>query len=79
MSVVAALAAAINVNVMTRFGMPVSTSQAIVGAVVGVGLTKGVMGVNRRTLMVIPAGWATSVAGSGATAWLLLMVYRLIR
>lgn len=78
-ALVATTATAITIHLFTQIGIPVSTSQAIVGAVVGVGLTKGIMGVNRRTLMVIPAGWVISVAGSGTTAWLLLVVYRLIR
>lgn len=78
-ALVATMATAITVHLFTQIGVPVSTSQAIVGAVVGVGLTKGVMGVNRRTLMVIPAGWVISVTGSGAAAWLFLMAYRMIR
>ncbi|MDI6772595.1 MAG: inorganic phosphate transporter [bacterium] len=78
-ALVATTATAITVHLFTQLGIPVSTSQAIVGAVVGVGLTKGIMGVNRRTLMVIPAGWVISVAGSGAAAWLFIMAYRMIQ
>ncbi len=78
-ALVATMATAITIHLFTQLGIPVSTSQAIVGAVVGVGLTKGIVGVNRRTLMVIPAGWVISVAGSGAAAWLLISGYHLIR
>lgn len=78
-ALVATMATAITVHLFTQLGIPVSTSQAIVGAVAGVGLTKGIMGVNRRTLMVIPVGWVVSVAGSGAAAWLLLVAYRAIQ
>lgn len=78
-ALVATMATAITIHLFTQLGIPVSTSQAIVGAVVGVGLTKGIMGVNRRTLMVIPAGWVISVAGSGAAAWLFISGYHLIR
>lgn len=78
-ALVATMSTAMTVHLFTQIGIPVSTSQAIVGAVVGVGLTKGVTGVNRRTLMVIPVGWVISVAGAGAAAWLLLTAYLLIR
>ena len=37
--------------------MPVSTSQAVVGAVLGIGLIKGVSTVSRKTLQQICIGW----------------------
>lgn len=40
MSVAATLAAAVTVSAMTKFGLPISTSHAIVGALVGVGLAR---------------------------------------
>ena len=39
--VIASTAAAATVSVMTFFHLPVSTSQAIVGAIVGIGLAQG--------------------------------------
>ncbi|MGC9384098.1 MAG: anion permease [Kosmotogaceae bacterium] len=38
---IASLAAAISVTLMTRIGLPVSSSQAMVGAILGIGLIRG--------------------------------------
>lgn len=78
-ALVAAMATALTVHLFTQLAVPVSTSQAIVGAVVGVGLTKGVMAVNRRMFWLIPAGWIVSIAGSGAAAYLLMAGAALLR
>lgn len=53
----ATLAAAVTVHVYAVVGVPVSTSQAIVGSVLGIGLLKGARAVNRRTLWRILFGW----------------------
>jgi PiT family inorganic phosphate transporter len=78
-ALVAAMATAITTHLFTQVGIPVSTSQAIVGSVVGVGLTKGIVAVNRRVFWMIPAGWVVSVAGAGVVAYLLLLGYAAIR
>jgi PiT family inorganic phosphate transporter len=44
-ALIAVLASALTVHLFTQLSIPVSTSQATVGAVVGVGLTKGMMAV----------------------------------
>jgi len=51
------LAEAITVHFYTFLGVPVSTSQAIVGAVLGIGLLKGTRTVSRKTLAGILFGW----------------------
>ncbi len=53
----AQFASAVTVYFFTQQGIPVSTTQAIVGGVVGVGLTKGASTVNMRTLRNIALGW----------------------
>lgn len=78
-ALVAAMATALTVHLFTQLRIPVSTSQAIVGAVVGVGLTKGMVAVNRRVLLMIPAGWVLSMVGSGAVAVALFVVARIIQ
>ena len=78
-ALVAALGTAITTHVFTQLGIPVSTSQAIVGAVVGVGLTKGMMAVNRRMFWMIPLSWVLSIAGAGLVAYLLLLGYSALR
>ncbi len=54
---IATLSAAITVELFTQVGVPVSTSQAIVGGVVGVGLVRGLRTVNKRVVSVIGIGW----------------------
>ncbi|MGD9061902.1 MAG: inorganic phosphate transporter, partial [Desulfobacterales bacterium] len=56
-ALIVVLAEAITVHLYTFIGVPVSTSQAVVGGVLGVGLVKGINTVSRRTLMNILIGW----------------------
>jgi PiT family inorganic phosphate transporter len=51
------LAEAITVHFYTFVGVPVSTSQAVIGAVLGIGLLKGIQTVSARTLLSILSGW----------------------
>jgi len=57
---IAQLSAGISVLVFTQFGMPVSTTQAIIGGIVGVGLTKGIKTVSWKTLLSIVLGWVSA-------------------
>jgi len=59
---VAQLSTGIAVFIFTNFGMPVSTTQAIIGGVVGVGLTKGIKTANWNTLKKIMLGWILAPA-----------------
>lgn len=63
------LAEAITVHVYAVVGVPVSTSQAIVGAVLGIGIIKGAQSVHTRTLISIVAGWITTPILSAAFAF----------
>ncbi|MDJ0748939.1 MAG: inorganic phosphate transporter [Woeseiaceae bacterium] len=49
--------AAFGVHLFSMVGIPVSTSQAVVGAVIGVGMTKGVRAVSMRKIRTIFLGW----------------------
>jgi PiT family inorganic phosphate transporter len=61
-ALVVVLAEAITVHFFTFLGVPVSTSQAVIGAVLGVGIVKGVNTVSRRTLTNILFGWLLTPA-----------------
>lgn len=78
----ALLAVAAQAAVLQAFGVvgvPVSASQAVVGAVVGIGLVKGVATVNRRQLLAIFAGWALTPLIAGLVGYgLWLSVGRLL-
>jgi PiT family inorganic phosphate transporter len=74
-ALVAALGTAVTTHLFTQLAIPVSTSQAIVGAVVGVGLTKGMIAVNRRVIYMIPISWVVSIVSAGVVAFLLLTAH----
>ena len=54
---VVVLAQAITVHIYTIIGVPVSTSQAVVGAVIGIGIVKGANTVSKKTLKNILLAW----------------------
>jgi len=56
-ALVAILGEAITVHIYAKIGVPVSTSQAIIGAVLGIGIVKGMRTINLKTLFHIILGW----------------------
>lgn len=65
----AQLAAAAATHVFSILGIPVSTSQAVVGAVVGVGLIHGLRTVRKRRVVRIMAGWVATPTAAGLFAY----------
>jgi len=64
-----ALAAAITVYWMTRLGLPVSTTHIAVGAVIGVGLARGVGAIDLRVIGGIVVSWIITLPiGAGLAA-----------
>ncbi len=53
----AQFAGSIAVLIVTRLGLPVSTTVSIVGAVAGIGFAKGIKAVNIKTLVKIVSAW----------------------
>jgi len=72
MALSAQLASAINVHVYTVFGIPVSTSHSIVGAIVGVGLVKGVRVLNLRIMRDMILCWLATPLISGVISFVIL-------
>lgn len=67
------LGAAITVLLASRLGLPVSTTQCITGAIVGVALTNGdVKSLNWRQLGKIFLGWVLTVPAAGLVSGLLM-------
>jgi inorganic phosphate transporter, PiT family len=63
-ALVVVLSGALAVHVYTWVGVPVSSSQAVVGAVLGVGILKGTQTIRKRTLLSILIAWfVTPLAG----------------
>lgn len=68
----AQLASAINVHVYTIFGIPVSTSHSIVGAIFGVGLVRGLRVLNVRIIKDIVICWLATPFISGIISFSVL-------
>lgn len=66
------LASAINVHAYTLFGIPVSTSHSIVGAIFGVGLVKGLRVLNIRIIREIIICWLATPFVSGVISFAVL-------
>lgn len=71
----AQLSAAFGVHVFSMLGIPVSTSQAVVGGVIGVGLTKGAQAVSTRKISTIFLGWVVTPVCAAIFA---ALAYRLL-
>lgn len=74
MALAAQLASAINVHIYTVFGIPVSTSHSIVGAICGVGLVRGTRVLNMRIMKDIVLCWLATPFISGIISFLILKV-----
>jgi len=72
---IAELSEAVTIEIFTQVGVPVSTSQAIVGGVVGVGLIKGARTINKRTLMEIGIGWISTPISAGIISYFLIKLF----
>ncbi len=71
---VAQISSAFGMHLFSLFGIPVSTSSAIVGAVVGVGLNKGAKSISKQTILTILVGWALTPALAGTVSFVLYRV-----
>lgn len=74
---VAVLSQAVTVHIYAMIGVPVSSSQAIVGAVLGIGLVKGMQVIRYRVLRNIVIGWLCTPVFAGLAAAGLLLLSRL--
>jgi len=75
-AVIATFSQAITVWIYALIGVPVSTSQAIVGAVIGAGLARGSRDINYKILRNIALGWLQTPLIAGLVS---LGLYVLIR
>ncbi len=69
-ALVVVVAEATTVHVFTQVGVPVSASQAVVGAVLGVGLRKNVRAVSRRRVLDILGAWILTPLSAGTLSFL---------
>ena len=74
-ALVVVLAGAITVYLYTQIGVPVSTSQAVVGAVAAIGLAKGVRTINKKMLFFILLGWISTPILAASLSILMLLLF----
>lgn len=72
MTIGAEVASALNVHLYTLWGIPVSTSHSIVGAIWGVGLIHGIKAINLKLAREIVATWAFTPVIAGALSFVVL-------
>lgn len=78
-AMIVVFAEAVTLNVYALIGVPVSASQAVVGAVIGIGLVKGVQTIDARVLLRVLFGWVGTPTLSGlASAGLALLASQFI-
>ncbi len=71
---VAQVSSALGMHAFSMLGIPVSTSSAIVGAVAGVGLVKGVKAISKKTILTILAGWVLTPCLAALSSFFLYRV-----
>lgn len=59
-------------------GLPISTTHTLVGAVLGVGLARGINALNLRTMRDIVAGWAITIPAGAVLAMLFYFILKMI-
>ncbi|MEM1825924.1 MAG: inorganic phosphate transporter, partial [Desulfurococcaceae archaeon] len=77
---IAQFSGSLTILIVTRLGLPVSTTVAIVGAITGVGLARGVRSINTKTIFKIITMWFIGFpAVAGLTALLTFIGIELIK
>lgn len=73
---VAVMGASLTVHLCKTIGVPVSTSQAIVGAITGVGFVKGSQTINFSSLKSIFLGWVMTPVAGAFFCYLILGIFK---
>ncbi len=71
-ALVVVLAQAVTVHIYAQIGVPVSSSQAVVGAVLGIGMVKGMHIIRGRVLVRVALGWLATPFIAAGVSWTML-------
>lgn len=71
----ATLAAATTVIIANTIGIPVSTTQTLVGAVLGVGLARGIGALNLVVIRNIFMSWIITLPAASIMSWLMFKIF----
>jgi PiT family inorganic phosphate transporter len=74
-ALVVVLSGAITVDIFAHIGVPVSTSQAVIGAVLGVGIVRNIKAVNFKILYRIFSGWLVTPVISCILSYALYKIF----
>lgn len=74
----AELATASTVVTASAFGLPVSTTHTLVGAVLGIGLARGISALNLRVILSIFMSWAITLPAGAILAIIFFSILKLI-
>jgi PiT family inorganic phosphate transporter len=66
------------IEIATRFGIPISTTHAISGAILGVGSTRRLSAVRWGIAGRIVSAWVLTIPGCFAFGWLFAQVFRIV-
>jgi len=77
-ALIAQASSAFGMHLFSIMGIPVSTSSAIVGAVVGVGLVKGAKAISKKTILTILLGWILTPCSAAAASYVMYKAIKLI-
>ena len=74
----AEFAAALTIVLASRLGLPISTTQTLVGGVMGVGLAQGVKAIDLSTLGRIATSWIVTVPVGALLSIVFFFLFKLI-
>ncbi len=74
----AEFAAATVVLVFSKLGMPVSTTHTLVGAVIGVGLARGIGAIDLRVVRNILTSWVVTIPAAAVATALTFLLFKLL-
>ncbi|MDO9465601.1 MAG: inorganic phosphate transporter [bacterium] len=74
-ALVVVLSEAITVDIFAHIGVPVSTGQAVIGGVIGVGIIRNVNAINFKALYKIFSGWVVTPVISCVLSYMLYKIF----